>query len=458
MKPASLFLTEESLGINADLYELTMALAYFEAGCTTDRATFEVFAPKLSTKRNFYVAAGLEQVFHFLKCFKFGNESIEYLKGLPVFRTASNSFFEYLRNFEFTGDVYAMPEGTVFFAKEPIVQIAAPIIEAQIIETYLINCINFQSMVASKAARICLAAEGKPVICFGARRAHGPQAAVLAARAAFIGGCQGTSNLLAGYEMGIPVYGTMGHSFIQFFGDENKAFQQFHNTFGRHSTILVDTYDTLAGVKKALALPADITAIRLDSGDLQALAVESRKLLDESGRTNVRILVSGDLNEEKICALERSKAPIDCYCVGTELIVSADAPTCNLVYKLVEIDQQGTVRPRIKASEKKATMPYRKNVFRQITEGHFSRDLLYAVSELPQEGAGETVSLLHKYVENGKVIKTQPNLSAIKKYASTQIVQLPDALRQIHGADQYPVEYSSRLHQAQRELEKEFRS
>ena len=442
MKPASLFPSDETLGIHTDLYELTMAAAYFKAGRMADQATFELFTRELPAARNFLVAAGLEQALHFIENFQFNNDTLDYLRGLEIFESTEEAFFDYLGRLRFTGEIRALPEGTIFFPNEPIVQVTAPIIEAQIVETYLINSVNFQSMVASKAARVCLAAAGRPVVDFGARRAHSTQAGVLAARAAFISGCAGTSNVLAGYQMGIPVYGTMAHSFVQFFEEEGEAFECFYQAFGGDSTILVDTYESLAGVRKALELPEDIAAVRLDSGDLNDLAVKTRQLLDQHGRSAVRIFASGDLNEEKIQALADS--PIDGYGVGTDLVVSSDAPSCNLVYKLVEVTREGDVSPKMKTSEGKATLPHRKQIFRRIHEGSFCGDLLSTHGEAAPD-QGETLSLLKHYVKAGRLACELPDLLEIREHAHQQLEGLPAPVKLLRGGEAYSVEYSPRL-------------
>ena len=454
MKPASLFPSEETLAINTDLYELTMAAAYFKAGRIEDRATFELFTRRLPAARNFLVAAGLEQALHFIENLRFNDQTLQYLRGLEVFDSIEDAFFDYLGGLKFSGEITALPEGTVFFPNEPILQVTAPIIEAQIVETYLINSINFQTMVASKAARICLAAQGKPVIDFGTRRAHSPQAGVLAARAAFIGGCEGTSNVLAGYQMDIPVYGTMAHSFVQFFDQETEAFQRFHEAFPQGTTFLVDTYDTLAGVRKVLDLAGEMAAVRLDSGDLHHLALETRKLLDEHNRSEVQIFASGDLDEEKIQDL--AEAPIDGYGVGTNLVVSADAPSCNLVYKLVEVGREDTVSPKMKTSPGKATLPHRKQIHRLIREGSFSSDLLCTSRETPPKGKGETLSLLKDFFKDGQLVRELPDLLQIREYAGKQLQRLPAPLKALQAEEVYPVEYSPRLRRIQKELEENF--
>lgn len=451
MRLNPLFPTQDTLGINTDLYELTMAAAYFQAGRAQDRATFELFTRKLPKSRSFLVAAGLEQALHYILNLHFTDKTIHYLRNLEVFRHVDKAFFDYLKNLRFTGDVSALPEGVVLFANEPIIQVSAPVIEAQILETYLINSINFQTMVASKAARICLAARDKAVVDFGSRRAHSPQAGVVAARASFIGGCQGTSNVLAGYEMGIPVYGTMAHSFVQFFGSDAQAFERFHEAFPESAILLVDTYNTLEGVRKALQIKGKVVGVRLDSGDLSSLATRTRLLLDQCGRQDIRIVASGSLNEEMIHSFSLADVPIDSYGVGTDLVVSSDAPTCDLIYKLVEVIQDGKLQPRIKASEGKATMPCRKQVFRHTKEGVFAGD---TIGRWGEDAAGEP--LLQKYVERGRLTAELPNVFEIREKTCQQLARLPAALKLLHTAEEYPVEYSRQLLKVQKELEGQY--
>lgn len=453
-----LFPTTDTLGINTDLYELTMAAAYFEGGLWEDRATFELFTRRLPNRRSFLLTAGLEQALHYVTNVGFSDETIAFVQGLDSFRNVSNDFFDYLKDFRFTGDVYAMPEGTPFFENEPVLQVTAPVIEAQILETFLINSINVQTMVASKAARLGLASRGRSIVDFGSRRAHGPQAGVLAARAAFIGGADGTSNVLAGFETGIPVYGTMAHSFVQFFDREQEAFEAFHRTFPDHSTILVDTYDTLEGVRKVIKMKVPIDAVRLDSGDLAALAFEARKVLDSEGCQDVRIIASGGLDEEKILAFSLRDAPIDAYGVGTELVTSGDAPGCDLIYKLVETLQDGEARPRFKASKGKATMPYRKQVFRLFRCGEFCFDVIGRWDEDPAAFGTESRLLLKQYIKDGQLVEELPDVAQIREYASSQLSQMCSQYKNLHTAEIYPVSFSEHLLKAQENLEKRYLS
>lgn len=431
-------------GINTDLYELTMAGVYFASGVKDTVATFELFTRRLPATRRYYLAAGLEQSIEFIQRVHFSGQAIDYLRGLDIFAGFDSSFFEYLRSFRFTGDVWALPEGTAFFADEPILQVRAPIIEAQILETALINIINFQSMIASKASRIVTAAGDRAVVDFGSRRAHGIQSAVLAARAAYIGGVQGTSNVRAGREHGVPVFGTMAHSMIQFFESELDAFKAFQQHFPEHTTLLVDTYDTIEGVKKATQLEQVPQGIRLDSGDLLELARKSRKILDEAGLTEAKIVASGGLEEEKLERFRLKRAPIDSYGVGTDLVVSADAPTCDLVYKLVEIWDNDTVKPRVKESEGKATLPFRKQVFR-VKEGDVcTEDWILRENEAPPQDR-EASPLIEEVIRQGELAVKLPSLDSIRERARKAVRSLPSALRDLHSVESYPVHVSPAL-------------
>lgn len=452
MKLNPLFPSEKTLGINTDLYELTMLAAYFRAGHTAERATFELFTRRLPDRRNYLITAGLEQALHYILNLSFDEAAITYLQQLDTFRDLDPEFFKYLRHFRFSGDVYALPEGTAVFPNEPMLQVSAPVMEAQLLETFMINTINFQTMVATKAARLCQAADGREVVDFGSRRAHSPQAGTLAARAAFIGGCAGTSNTLAGFELGLPVQGTMAHAFVQFFQDELESFQCFYDTFPQSAIILVDTYETLSGVRKALQVKGHIKGVRLDSGDLGRLAVQTRRLLDQAGESNVRILASGDLNEEKLQGFSLSDAPIDGYGVGTELVVSRDAPSCDLVYKLVSVTRGSKTEPRVKLSPMKDSMPYRKQVFRTIGSGGFCGDIIARWDEACGVGNCSPLPLLKQYIRGGQLMAELPSAFAVREYAQKQIRALPHTLRSLEPAPAYPVEYSPTLMAARKKL------
>jgi len=410
-----------------DLYELTMAAAYLEAG-KTSLATFELFVRQLPPRRRFLIVAGLEQALQFLQNLHFDAGQIDFLRAHPAFRHVTPRFFEYLASLRFNGEVWAMPEGTVAFANEPLLRVTAPIVEAQIAETFLLATINFQTMIATKAARVVAAARGRPVIEFGSRRAHGPEAGMLAARAAYLGGCSGTSNVEAGRRFGVPIVGTMAHSFVMAFEDEPEAFEVFLRTFPETATILLDTYDVATAVR-ALA-GKRVPAVRLDSGDLLAQSKQVRRLLDEAGMTQTKIFASGDLNEERIVALLDGGAPIDAFGVGTELSTSADAPVVNGVYKLVAISGG-----RIKLSPGKETYPGPKQVWRQRdAEGRYVRDRIAGADEQRWQPLLVPVTV------------AEP-LAVARARAAEELKRLPDG--------DYPVEFSRQLQTERNRLERE---
>ncbi len=295
-KPESLFLNNANICMATDLYQLTMAAGYFERGMN-HTSTFELFVRNLPKNRSYLIAAGLEQAIDYLENLRFTDGYLKYLKNLPVFKNVSKEFFDYLRGFRFSGDVYAVPEGTVIFANEPIIRVTASMIEAQIIETYLLSIINYQTLIASKASRIVHAADGREVHDFGTRRAHGPQAGVLAARACYIGGCVGTSNVLAACELGIPPIGTIAHSWVMAYDDEYKSYEDFHKVFPDNTILLIDTYDTIKGAQLAIKIGKKLKGVRLDSGNITLLSKRVRRILDDAGLEQVKITASGDLNE-----------------------------------------------------------------------------------------------------------------------------------------------------------------
>jgi nicotinate phosphoribosyltransferase len=422
-------------GLLTDLYELTMAAGYFQAGKSGEIATFELSIRKLPPSRSFVVVAGLAQVVEYLLSLSFTGEEIDYLRRLPQFARAPAGFFERLRELRFTGDLFAAPEGTALFAGEPVLTVRAPLMEAQIPETYLLSSIGFQTLVATKAARIVEVAAGRGVVEFGTRRAHSPQAGVLAARAAYIGGCLGTSNTLAGFRFGIPVYGTAAHSWVLSFRDEMQSFRELQKLLGPATIYLIDTYDTLAGARRAASLGPPIWGVRLDSGDLAELARGVRAILNEAGLPEAKIMASGDLDEYKISALVRAEAPIDAFGVGTELVTSADAPTLGAIYKLVELEGGGVRRYTAKFSEDKVTMPGAKQVFR-----YPDRDVIACASEnAPVE------TLLRPVILNGTLAEPLPDARAARERAAQSVRRLPEACRRLQDAEPYPVEYSAAL-------------
>ncbi|MGA2483682.1 MAG: nicotinate phosphoribosyltransferase [Candidatus Acidiferrales bacterium] len=437
-----------------DLYELTMAAGYVHLGSgaapdpSSARATFELFVRTLPPRRNFLVAAGLEQALDFLENACFSAEEIDYLRGLPLFRHVSPRFFDYLARFRFTGDAWALPEGTIFFPEEPLLRITAPIAEAQIVETSLLSTLHFQTLIASKAVRLVSAAGGRPVIEFGSRRAHGSEAGVFAARAAFIGGCAGTSNTYAGHHFGIPVYGTQAHSWIMGHDDEAEAFRNFLEIFPEDATLLVDTYDVRVAVEKIIALGRAPRGVRLDSGDILADSIWVRERLDRAGWNGVQIFASGDLDEDRIASLLEDGARLDAFGVGTSLVTSADAPHLNVIYKLVEVERGGQVRGTLKLSEAKKTYPGRKQVFRiSDAEGTFSGDII----GLDDESFPGAQPLLIPILRGGKRLElpaSEPSAAvrAARERLLSARERLPARLLSLEpAAEPFPVRHSARL-------------
>ena len=347
-----------------DLYELTMAAGYFSAGKQNEIATFELSVRRLPPRRDFILVAGLQQALEYLSDLRFDSDEIAYVRGLPQFANAPPDFFEYLSDFRFTGNVFAVPDGTPVFAGEPIMTVKAPLIEAQIPETYLLSIITFQTLIATKASLVVSAAQGRDVYEFGTRRAHSPEAGVLGARASYIGGCAATSNTLAGYRYGIPVVGTAAHSWIMSFDSELEAFHELQKFLGPDTVQLIDTYDTIEGARKVISLGEPLLAVRIDSGDFVSLTREVRSILDAAGMQHVKIMLSGDLNEDRIRRLLADGAPVDSFGVGTELATSADAPSMAAIYKIVELESNGVMRATAKYSPEKTSLPGAKQVFR----------------------------------------------------------------------------------------------
>ena len=396
-------------GILTDLYELTMAAGYFETGKSHERAAFELSIRRLPKNRDYVLLAGLEQALEYLLNLRFTGPEIDYLRGLPQFGQVSAAFFERLREFRFTGDVWAAPEGTMLFAGEPILTVQAPIMEAQIPETYLLSTLTFQTLIASKAARMTQYAAGRGVVEFGTRRAHTPEAGVLGARAAYIGGCIGTSNTLAGFRFGIPVMGTCAHSWVMSFATEREAFRKLQEVLGPGTIQLVDTYDPVEGTRRAAELGRPLWGIRLDSGDFLPLSKMARAILDEAGLQDAKIMASGDLDEWRIGKLVAAGAPIDSFGVGTELATSGDAPSMGAIYKLVEVAGRDTA----KSSADKVSLPGVKQLFRFP-----DRDLLALADESCPEGAEP---LLQPVILKGQLVEQPPRLEAIRERAAASL-------------------------------------
>ncbi|HKJ71532.1 MAG TPA: nicotinate phosphoribosyltransferase [Gammaproteobacteria bacterium] len=430
-----------------DLYELTMMQAYHREGLH-DTAVFDLFFRKLPPHRSYLLAAGLESVLAYLEGLRFGDQALAYLDSLDRFTTG---FLDYLADFRFTGEVRAVPEGTPVFANEPVVEVAAPLPQAQLVETFLLNQVHHQTLMASKGARVVDAAGDAAVVDFGARRMHGVDASLKAARAFHIAGAAATSNVLAGQVYGLPVSGTMAHSYIEAHADETAAFEAFAACYPE-TVLLVDTYDTLAGVRRVadlgrrLGKDFRVRAIRLDSGDLGELARRSRAILDEAGLQQVGIFASGSLDEYAIADLRAAGAPIDGYGVGTHMGVSEDAPYLDSAYKLVEYAGE----PRMKLATDKVTLPGRKQVFREAdAAGYYCGDVVAGAGE---EHAGPP--LLETVMRDGRRLPgAAPALADVRARAGRERDRLRPALRAVEaGGAPYPVRVSEDLDRTAREL------
>ena len=428
-----------------DLYELTMAEAYLQYRSAT-LATFDLFVRRLPANRSYLLFAGLSDILAYIRGLRFTGEDIRYLKSLKFF---SSAFLDYLSDFRFTGDVWAMPEGTVFFPLEPVVRVTAPVIQAQIIESFILNTVNLQTMIASKAARVVHAACGAPVYDFSMRRTHGQDAAIKAARSSYIAGCAGTATVEAGRLYGIPVAGTMAHSFVMSFKHELDSFLAYAQTFPGRSILLVDTYNTAKGVEHAVTIGLylkekgfDLAGIRLDSGNIVSLSKKARRLLDDAGLRRTGIVASGDLDEFKIARLIQEGACVNSFGVGTNMGTSIDAPSLDVIYKISEItDDAGKFLPTMKLSSGKVTYPGRKQIFRlQDKKGRFTGDILGLQGErLP--GA----PLLKKVIAQGTMVASLPSLAQTRLCAEKSLARFSPGMLDVRSRYRYPVTISPRL-------------
>ena len=428
--------------LSTDLYQLTMMAGYFHRKVLDVRATFELFVRRLPRSRNLLVSAGLEQALCYLERLHFDGDEIAWLRSLPSLARIPAPFFDYLRSFRFSGDVWAMPEGTPFFRGEPVLRVSAPIAEAQLVETALLAIVNFQTTVASKAVRIVRAAAGGSVMEFGARRAHGLEAALFAARAAYLAGCDATSFVEAGRRFAIPLAGTMAHSWILAAPSELEAFTSYASLFGEHTVLLLDTFDVDAATTTLVDSSLRPQGVRIDSGDLAAAARVVRDRLDRAGLTSTRIIVSGDLDEWKIAALVSARAPIDTFAVGTALVTSDDAPALGGIYKLVEIEEAGTIRTVMKRSEGKPTWPGRKQVWRLSTDGRAVGDVIALDDETGPAGASP---LLQPVMRDGTRTLTAPSLPDSRLHCRRMADALPQSLLALESPADYPVQLSEAL-------------
>jgi len=439
-----------------DFYELTMAQCYFKYKKDT-RATFDLFVRDIPLCRSYLVASGIHDCLAYVRSLCFNREALSYLKSLRIFKS---DFLAYLKNFKFNGDVWALPEGEIFFADEPVIRITAPIIEAQIIESFLLNTVNLQTMIASKASRVVQASQGKGVYDFSLRRTHGNDAGLKVSRASYLAGFNGTSNVLAGKLYNIPLSGTMAHSFVMSFSDESSAFSAYSEVFPDRTILLVDTYDSEQGIKNAVQTAKNLKAaghsligIRLDSGNIEALARIARSLFDAAGLQEVKVFASGNLDEYRICELIKRKVPIDNFGVGTHMGVSIDAPVLDVIYKISEVtDARGKFLPTMKLSRNKITTPGRKQIYRiKNKQGGFSKDILALESEnIPG------CPLLIKMIERGTSVYTEPLLKESRAYCAAALSLFPDKIKKIETRSMFPVEFSRGLQLSMSALIKQF--
>lgn len=446
-----------SVSLLMDLYELTMAQSYFiykRGSC----ATFDLIVRRLPEGRSYLVACGLEDILNYLKDLRFGKEDLNYLKKEKLF---SQGFIDYLSDFKFRGDVWAMPEGTIFFENEPVIRVTAPIIEAQIIESFLLNTINLQTMIASKASRVVNSAKDRKVYDFSLRRTHGQDAGLKAARASYIAGCHGTSNCLAGKLYKIPVVGTMAHSFVMSFKNEIDSFLAYSSTFPDRTTLLVDTYDTGKGIENAVTIGlylkekgSRLQGIRLDSGNIVSLSKLARRKFDKAGLNYVKVFASGNLDEFKIKELLKKGAMIDSFGVGTNMGTSIDAPSLDVIYKISEVtNEEGEFLPTMKLSKGKVTYPGRKQVFRvKGKNGKFLRDILGLENEKIN---GKP--LLVKVVDKGRAIYKAPALEKIRMFSKENLSKFPQALADAGKRYKYPLEVSPELRKLRKSLSNQLR-
>ncbi len=432
-----------SEALRTDLYQLTMMQAYWKSG-HNPQATFDYFVRKIPSG-SYLVTAGLSYVLDYIENLHFDDDDIEYL-GTQGF---DYEFLDKLRDLRFTGDILAIPEGSIAFPLEPIIRVTAPIMEAQLVETFILNKMNFSTLIATKASRVVYAARGRSIAEFGLRRAQG-DGHLEATRATYIGGCASTSNVLAGKTLGIPISGTMAHSFVTSFDHEIDSYRAYAKAFPKKCFLLIDTYNSIEGAKKAALVGKELEergerllGVRLDSGDLSELSKLVRRILDDAGLDYVKIVASGDLNEWKIDELMNKGARIDMFGVGTELITGRPTPALDGIYKLSDVVEHGKHIPKMKLSEEtvKATLPGKKRVWRIVENGEFVKDVISLEDESVENG----MPLLEVAVKNGKIVCKRPPLDDIRRKAAGNFSHLPDKYKKLDGAPVYPVEFSSGL-------------
>jgi|UniRef100_A0A7C5ELU2 nicotinate phosphoribosyltransferase len=443
----------ERLALLTDLYQLTMAACYFDQGMN-EEATFSLFIRKYPKNRGYFVAAGLSEALEYLETLRFTEEDLAYLETTGLF---SSRFLDFLKGVRFTGEVFALPEGSIFFKDEPILEVSAPIIEAQLVETFIINAVSLQTLIATKAARSIYAAKGRPVIDFSLRRTQGSDAGLKVARASYLTGFLGTSNVLAGKLYGIPIFGTMAHSYITSFPEEIEAFRVFAKNFPKITTLLIDTYNDLVGAQKAAKVGKEMEArgerlrfVRLDSGDIADLSRKVRKILDEAGLNYVRLLASGGFDEFKIAEVLAQGGVVDAFAVGTKMGVSADEPYFDIAYKLVKY----AGRPVMKLSTGKVTLVDKKQVWRHVDEkGQMLRDTI----ALREETLSDGEPLLKPVMRHGRLTGTLPTLKESRDYFQEQFARLPEPLKALENPPPFPVDLSPGLKDLQARVEQTIR-
>ena len=444
-------------GLVTDLYELTMAQTYFQHGMSS-RATFSLFIRNYPPNRGYFVAAGLEDVLRYLEEWRFPDESIDYLRSTGIF---DGEFLEYLSGVKFTGDVRAIPEGRLFFADEPVLEVSGPVLEAQGVESYIINQVNLQTMIATKASRCVHAGRGRSLADFSLRRTQGVDAGMKVARCSYIAGFEATSNVMAGKAYGIPVAGTMAHSLVSSYEHEVDAFRAYVESFPERSILLIDTYDTVAGARNAAVVGNEMKArgealqgVRLDSGDLGSLSREVRRLLDDAGLPEVRIVASGGLDEVDVDELVTGGAPVNAFGVGTRMGVSADAPWTDMAYKLVRYGG----RPVLKLSTGKVSLPGEKQVFRlRDGPGRLTGDVIALRDEdapCPQGAGASPEPLLNQVMEGGRALETSPSLEEIRERLRRDLEALDDGVKALRDPVRYPVHLSPRLDELRAGMER----
>jgi len=441
----------ERLALLTDLYQLTMAACYFDQGMN-EEATFSLFIRKYPKNRGYFVAAGLSEALDFLASLRFTAEDLAYLDGTGLF---SSRFLDFLQDLRFTGEVFALPEGSIFFKDEPLLEVSAPIIEAQLVETFIINAVSLQTLIASKAARSIHTAQGRPVVDFSLRRTHGSDAGLKVARASYLVGFTGTSNVLAGKLYDIPIFGTMAHSYITSFSEEIEAFRIFAQNFPKITTLLIDTYDNVAGARKAALVAKEMAArgerlrsVRLDSGDIAAISQEVRQVLNEEGLNDVCILASGGFDEFKMAEVLAAGGLIDSFAVGTKMGVAADAPYFDIAYKMVKY----AGRPIMKLSTGKVTLVDKKQVWRSFDDaGRMRQDTI----ALREESFPDRTPLLQPVMQEGRILGALPSLKESRDYFQQQFALLPEPYKTLENPPLYPVDLSPGLRERQARVERD---